>query len=68
MTELWADEGPVSQGKILTAIMQDKRAEAEDMLRSWTVNDLIKLASAATMLEMLALQAQQAQDRRRWRS
>jgi hypothetical protein len=61
---LWADIGPISQGKILTAILQGRRADAELMLRGWSTNDLITLAKAADTLKLLNLQEQVRRDRR----
>jgi hypothetical protein len=59
----WTDEGPFSPQKILTAIMQNRREDAEEILRHWTVSDLIILAKAAYLLNMLAVQAQVRQAR-----
>lgn len=51
---LWDDDGPISQGKILTAILQDRGGEARDMLRGWSRADLLQLAAAAQRLERMA--------------
>jgi hypothetical protein len=51
---LWADEGPASQGKILTAILQDDAGKAETLMRGWSPADLDDLAGAAEVLIILA--------------
>ena len=49
----WIDEGPVSQGKILTAILQDDTDKARALLRGWSLDDLNKLGRAARQLDLL---------------
>jgi hypothetical protein len=51
---LWDDNGPISQGKILTAIMQDRRDDARQMMRGWTTRDLRTLAARADELARMA--------------
>jgi hypothetical protein len=53
---MWADDGPISQGKILTAVMQDRESDALDMMRRWTMRDLSYLADKAEILSRLARQ------------
>ncbi len=53
---LWDDTGWASQGPILTAILQERREDAERMLHMWTVGDLEKLALAADELKVLIRQ------------
>jgi len=54
MDGLWDDIGPISQGKILTAMMQDRESEAREMMCGWTGKDLDHLARAADRLAQLA--------------
>lgn len=54
MMALWDDDGPVSQGKILTAVLQDKPSTARDMLKSWSHADLLTLAAASERLARMA--------------
>ena len=53
----WDDVGPISQGKILTAILQDHEDEAARMLSGWSVIDLDALEYAAGKLSLLCRQA-----------
>lgn len=50
----WNDNGPVSQGKIITALLQGKDDEANKMLKGWTEQDLYKLSRAAIALHTYA--------------
>jgi hypothetical protein len=61
---LWTDNGPASQGKIITAILQGRRSDAEQFLHRWAVNDLVMLARAADILKQLCLEEQVRQRRR----
>jgi hypothetical protein len=54
---LWDDQGPIYQGKILTAIMQDRPEEAMKMMRGWTTRDLRILAARAEELARMARDA-----------
>ena len=47
---LWDDTGRISQGKILTAILQGRLADAREMLHGWSDGDLVTLDSAAQKL------------------
>ena len=47
---LWLDKGLVSQGKILTAILQRRLDDALEMMRNWSTADLLSLEEAATRL------------------
>jgi hypothetical protein len=50
---LWDDQGPISQGKILTAILQDREGDARFWLRRWSLDDLNTLERAADRLSLL---------------
>jgi hypothetical protein len=51
---LWDDDGPKSQGKIITAVLQDRGGDARDMLKGWSHADLLTLAAAAERLARMA--------------
>lgn len=51
--QLWADIGPKSQGKIITAILQDREGEARRMLHGWSDGDLEDLEKACDKLSLL---------------
>ena len=53
---LWADEGPKSQGKIMTAILRDQDHDARSMLRGWSPADLDDMEKAANTLVRLCRQ------------
>ena len=53
---LWDDKGPLSQGKILTDLLQGKGDDAKLKLMGWTRADLVTLARAADRLAYLARQ------------
>ena len=50
---LWDDVGPASQGKIVTAILQDRDQEARQMLRRWTSADRRTLQRALRHLDRM---------------
>jgi len=56
--ELWADKGPISQGKILTAVMQNREDEARKMLDGWTADDLYYLRRSCDRLSLLCAKAE----------
>lgn len=51
---LWDDRGPRSQGKILTAILQNNPGEARDLMHGWTAADLRTLAAACERVARMA--------------
>ena len=53
---LWADRGPISQGKILTDLLQGHTEDAKFKLVGWTRADLVILARAAERLAYLSRQ------------
>ena len=53
----WDDDGPVSQGKVLTAVLQGREDDAAAMLAGWSLADLQALATAAGRLGVLAATA-----------
>lgn len=59
----WLDQGPVSQGKILTAILQRRHEDALAMVRNWSDADLRSLEEAATRLARMA--GRELRERRR---
>lgn len=54
--KLWQDEGPISQGKILTNVLRAETETARANLKGWSTADLILLARAADQLAFLARQ------------
>ncbi len=50
---MWNDTGPISQGKILTDILQNRKGDAKTKLHGWTVADLRTLRSAIEELHLL---------------
>jgi len=50
---LWQDKGRASQGKIITAILQDRNDDAVRLLSAWSDKDLIILDQAASKLRQL---------------
>lgn len=53
---LWKDDGPYSQGKVITAILQNREDDAREILRSWAFRDLVSLVKAAEKLATMATQ------------
>lgn len=51
---LWEDQGPVSQGKILTALLQDDLPRARRLIHAWSAGDVRTLELAAENLMHLA--------------
>lgn len=50
---MWEDIGPASQGKIITAVLQDDPAHARDLLQRWSLADLRTLGQALRQLGLL---------------
>jgi len=48
--QMWPDEGPNSQGKIITAILRNDLGRAGVLLRIWSPADLADLERAAGLL------------------
>jgi hypothetical protein len=51
---IWTDQGPASQGEVITAILQGDRQAAARLLRGWSGPDLVELARAAAELSAMA--------------
>lgn len=49
----WEDNGPISQGKIITAIIQQRNRDALVMLRGWLPADRRILQEAARQLDRM---------------
>ena len=50
----WTDDGPKSQGKILTHLLRNEPGFARDLLRGWSYGDLLALRNAASSLVRMA--------------
>jgi hypothetical protein len=53
MSAPWINQGPIGQGEIITAILQDCPDTALEMLHGWSYDDLLALEKAAFKLELL---------------